>query len=195
MKTHVGRGAGAFIEQWLFTAEKTAWVCSPWISPAFAQKLMAMARKGVEVRIITSDHSLNAESLRIIKEAAKPEKDFLGRIKKDWKSPTLDYLIIRTPSEKDHEAGILVHAKMYLVDSEYAVVGSANCTESGFYRNLEHLVIFEGSEEVAWIEEDFVTLWKLYMEQGESVVKEYHEPLPSRMLSGIMERIRMKAKH
>jgi len=194
MKTHVGRGAGAFIEPKLFTAERTAWVCSPWLSPPFAQRLTSMAKKGVEVRVITSDDSINHDSLKILRDAAKPERDLLGRVKKDWKPPSLDYLIIKTGKPEAAERGILVHAKMYVVDSMYAVTGSANCTEAGFYHNLEHLLIFEAPEEVEQIEEDFATLWKLYREQGESVVKEYYEPLPSRILSSILERIKLRPK-
>lgn len=184
MRTHVGRGAGAFIEPRLFTAEKLAWICSPWISSAFAQRLVDLAKKGVEVRIITSDLEDNREALKILRDAVKPQKDFLGRIKKDWIRPSLDYLIL-----KSEEGQPLVHAKIYVIDESYAVVGSANCTESGFYRNIEYVIVFEG-EEVERIMEDYATLWKLYMDLGETAVKEYTEAKPSKLLEKILSKIR-----
>jgi len=187
MRTHVGRGAGAFIEPRLFTAEKFAWVCSPWISPSFAQRMVDLAKKGVEVRIITSEVEENKEMLKILKESVKPPKDFLGRVKKDWVRPSIDYLILR--SEVDQP---LVHAKIYVVDGEYAVTGSANCTESGFYHNIEHIIIFDSPEEVERIEEDFAVLWKLYMELGETAVKEYTEPMPSKLLGALLSKISRK---
>lgn len=182
MRTHVGRGAGAFIEPKLFTAEKLAWVCSPWISQAFVPRLVDLAKKGVEVRVITSELEENKEALKVMRDSIKPPKDFLGRIKKDWVRPSLDYLILK----KDQP---LIHAKMYIVDESYAVVGSANFTEHGFYHNIEYVIIFEG-EEVERIMEDYATLWKLYMELGETGVKEVTEPVPSKFLEKILKKIR-----
>jgi len=177
LKTYVGRGAGAFIENQFFAAPKTAFllVCSPWISPKYAQRLIDFARKGINIKIITGDSELNQETLRLLQNATKPPRDWLGRIPKDWTPPSLDIIVINEHS---------IHAKIYVKEG-YAVVGSANLTESGLWKNAEHIVIFEG-EEAEQIIADFETLYQLYKEQP-------LEEGPSEVvweISGIKETIR-----
>jgi phosphatidylserine/phosphatidylglycerophosphate/cardiolipin synthase-like enzyme len=155
LKTYVGRGAGAFIENQFFAAPQTSFllICSPWISPKYAQYLIDFARRGINVKIITGDSNLNTETLRLFREATTPPRDWLGRTPKDWTPPLLDMIVIH-----EHD----IHAKIYAKEG-YAVVGSANLTEQGLWKNAEHIVIFEG-EEAEQIINDFGTLYQLYKE-------------------------------
>ena len=156
MRTYVGRGAGAFIENQFFAAPKTTFllICSPWISPKYAQYLIDFARRGMDVRVITGDSRENQETLKLFEQSTKPPRDWLGRIPKDWSPPPLDIIVV-------HEYSI--HAKIYAKEG-YAVVGSANLTETGLWKNAEHIVIFEG-EEAEQIINDFATLYQLYKER------------------------------
>jgi len=156
MRTYVGRGAGAFIENQFFAAPKTTFllICSPWISPTYAQRLIDFARKEMNVKIITGDSKINQDTLNLLKNATKPPRDWLGRIPKDWVPPPLDIIVVEEYS---------IHAKIYAKEG-YAVVGSANLTESGLWKNAEHIVIFEG-EEAERIITDFETLYQLYKER------------------------------
>jgi phosphatidylserine/phosphatidylglycerophosphate/cardiolipin synthase-like enzyme len=156
VETFVGRGAGAFIENKLFQASQYILICSPWISQHYASKLCEIAKKGVQIKIITSSDQANlehVEALKTLKAALTPQKDFLGRIKKDWAPPPLDIKIV---DER------FIHAKIYCFDGVYAVVGSANLTEAGFFKNVEHIVIFKNTEDVERIENDFGQLWVEY---------------------------------
>lgn len=154
MKTYVGRGAGAFLESQISNAEQYLLISSPWINPKYAEKLVRLARNGVIVKVITSNEKgENQAAIRVFEKALKPERDWLGRVKKDWAPPPMDVKVV---GER------LVHAKIYCVDGRYAVVGSVNFTEKGLWSNAEHIIIFEKPEEVEIIEEDFAKLWKLY---------------------------------
>jgi phosphatidylserine/phosphatidylglycerophosphate/cardiolipin synthase-like enzyme len=155
METYVGRGAGAHIEKELFSAKDYALICSPWISSEFAKRIVQMVERGVQVRVITSNKKAGdtEKTLEILKDFAKPPRDLLGRVKKDWAPPPFDYKII---DEK------FVHAKIYTVDGKYAITGSANLTESGLWHNVEHIVIMKNPLEVEKIENDYEHLWSFY---------------------------------
>ena len=154
----MGRGAGAFIEKELFSAKEYALICSPWITFDFAKKIIRLVEKGTEVRVITSNSKAGDtdKTLEWFRDYVRPEKDLLGRIKKDWSAPSnFGFKII----EED-----FIHAKMYLVDGKYAVVGSANLTESGLWHNIEHVMYFTRPEEIEPLESDFEHLWEFYEE-------------------------------
>jgi len=116
--------------------------------------LIDFARKGMNVKIITGDSELNRNTLDLLKNATKPPRDWLGRIPKDWVPPPLDIIVVQEYS---------IHTKIYAKEG-YAVVGSANLTEQGLWKNAEHIVIFEG-EEAEQIIADFETLYQLYKER------------------------------
>lgn len=161
MRTYVGRGAGAFIENQFFAAPKTTFllICSPWISPKYVQHIINLANKGVQIKLITGNSTINKETIKLLEDFTKPPRDWLGRIPKDWIPPPIDILIV-----KEH----MIHAKIYVMEG-YAVVGSANLTESGLWQNAEHIVIFEG-EEAEQIVNDFSTLYHLYLQRAEEEV-------------------------
>lgn len=139
VRSFSGTGAGIHIQPKLWTAKECVYVCSPWISADYAAKLGLMANKGTEVRVITSDDDLNADALGAFREAV---------------SNNLKLLVI----QKDSDEGF-IHSKLYVIDREYAVTGSANLTRRGLYDNVESLNIFEEPDDVAKIELEFSRLW------------------------------------
>lgn len=157
MRTHVGSGAGNYIEKQLFSAKKYVCVCSPFISPSYAKRLLHLLDVDIKVRVITSDSENKDKegntTRDLLKQAVKPPKDWLGRAKKDWVRPALDYKVIRRD---------FVHAKIYVVDGEIAMAGSPNLTYGGLWKNVEHLVITESVQEARMIESDYERLWSSY---------------------------------
>ena len=55
LRSYVGRGVGAYFLDRMFLAKRYVYVASRWISPEYAEKLIELARRGVLVRVITSD--------------------------------------------------------------------------------------------------------------------------------------------
>ena len=181
MRTYVGRGAGAFIENQFFAAPKTKFllVCSPWISPKYAARIVDMARRGINVKVITSDspEPNHQAALRVFDDFAKPPRDWLGRIPKDWTPPPIEILKVKER---------FIHAKVYVKEG-YAVVGSANLTESGLWQNAEYIVIFEG-EEAEQIISDFETLYNLY--KTEEITEKVGSVSITRKISGILKKFK-----
>ena len=155
MDSYVGRGAGAHIERQLFSSKDYALICSPWITSEYARRIIQMVERGVQCRVITSDKIAGDtnKSLELLKEFVKPQRDYLGRPKKDWSPPPFEYRII---NER------FVHAKIYISDGKYAVTGSANLTESGLWSNAEHVIILNNANDIEKIESDFEHLWNFY---------------------------------
>ena len=81
---------------------------------------------GAKVRVITSDSEKKDKegntTRDLLKQAVRQPKDLLGRTKKDWIRPALDYKVIKRD---------FIHAKIYVVDGELAMAGSPNLTYSG----------------------------------------------------------------
>jgi phosphatidylserine/phosphatidylglycerophosphate/cardiolipin synthase-like enzyme len=166
MRTHIGKGAGNHIEKHLFCAKKYVCVCSPFISPSYTRRLLLLLSSGVKIRVITSDSDNKdrdgATTRDLLKQAIKQPKDFLGRQKKDWIRPSLDYKVIQSD---------FIHAKIYVVDGELAMVGSCNLTHGGLWKNIEHLIITESTQEAKMIENDYERLWSSY--GGDMTVDEH----------------------
>lgn len=175
MKTHVGKGAGDHIEMQLFQAKKYVRVCSPFIAPSYAKRLLLLLNKGVEVRIITSDsENKDGNTTRdLLKEAVKPPKDVFGRTKKGWVRPALDYKVIKRD---------FIHAKIYVIDGALAITGSPNLTYGGLWKNIEHIVITENPQEARMIESDYEKLWTSY---GGDVTVDEHVSAAGRLWNRI----------
>ena len=181
MRTYVGRGVGAHIENKLLSAKKYLLVCSPWIHPEYASKLIGLSKQGVAIRIITSDseEKWHQQSLDMFDDALTPPRRIFGfRKKQEWVRPPIELMVV---SER------FIHAKMYIVDGEYAVVGSPNLTQSGLWQNVEYVLIFEG-EEAKQIEDDFQTLWRIYAPTSLKVY-EYDITPPKGILQTIIEKV------
>jgi len=138
MKTYSGSNAGSQIEKFLWDARESVWIISPWIGMNYAKRVAVMSQKGIEVRIVTSNVDYNCESLEILKAS---------------ENPNLMLLVL------DKEKTPFIHSKIYIVDKEHAISGSANFTYSGLNKNIESLNIAENKDEVQKIEADFMRLW------------------------------------
>jgi len=160
LRSYAGRGVGAHFANDLLLAERYVYVVSRWISPEYARRLVDMARRGVEIRVLTSDdkEKHHQESLKILVDSLKPPRSILFR-RGDWQPPNMELGVIRER---------YLHVKMYLWDDKAAVVGSANFTQNGLWSNIEHIVIFDQPEEIEMIKRDFQTLWNLYTENKET---------------------------
>lgn len=167
-RTHVGKNAGYVIERQVKQAQLSIKICSPYISPEYAKILAQLARKGICVKLIASEARSsnlktsngswsNGPALDILRTANKSLADFFSADIRYLKNPALEYRIVKSN---------FVHAKIYIIDSRYAVVGSANLTEYGMTKNVEHLIVTDNIEEVRQLDKDFEELWAQFGEFG-----------------------------
>lgn len=119
----------------IFYAKQLAWVCSPWISKSYAEKLFNLSRRGVEVRIITSDDFYNSDTYSYLSQLSQNTNFDVHFIKKE-----------------------AVHSKIYIIDNKYAITGAVNFTYTGLNRQTNNFTIAE-NEEVEPIIKDFMRLW------------------------------------
>jgi hypothetical protein len=138
MRTYLDSNAGSQIEPVLWNARKSIWIIVPWLGKANAERLASLSQKGIEVRIITSNDDWNMESLEMLTAS---------------KNSNLRLMVL------NKEKVPFPHAKIYIIDNEYAVSGSANFTYSGMNSSVENLIIAETKEEVQKIRNDFVNMW------------------------------------
>jgi len=143
MKAYLDTGAGSKITPLLWNAQKSAWIISPYIGKDYAEKLVSLSQKGVDVRIITTNDALNLDSIAVLERA---------------KNPNLNFLVL----DKNSENATFIHSKIYLVDSVYGVSGSANLTYRGLNTNVESLSITETPEEATELEHNFMKAWLKY---------------------------------
>ena len=104
------------------------------------------------------------ESVNIIKNSLKPERNARGEIKRDWVSPPLDYLILKKNSS-------IQKIKMYIVDGKQAIIGSLGLAEQELYNSIEHIVILDDPRDVEKLMDDFIALWKLYIGLGDDFME------------------------
>ena len=79
-RSYTGRDAGRIIEPLLRDAQRRIWVSSPYISPEYAALLVEKHRRGVDVRVVTSDAPSNAEALQVLSQGFIVKKDYLPAI-------------------------------------------------------------------------------------------------------------------
>lgn len=114
------RSVGRILEPLLKGARSSLDISSPFISPRYARMLVEKSKEGVKVRVLTSapregELKHHLEALEILKRNIS------------------DSLEVRVAES--------LHAKMYIIDKKITVTGSANLTESGLFRNLEHIEV------------------------------------------------------
>jgi HKD family nuclease len=119
----------------IFSAKKRAWVCSPWISKFYAEKLFNLSKQGVEVRIVTSDDEYNADTYSYLSQLPQTTNFDVHFVKKET-----------------------VHSKMYVIDDNYAIAGSVNFTYRGLHQQTNNFAIYE-NQEIEPIINDFKNLW------------------------------------
>ena len=138
------RRVGKVIEPLLRDAKKNIDISSPFISPRYAQELINKSREGIKVRILTwvpkasesdtDEYKYHLEALKILKENLN------------------ENLEVRVTDR--------LHAKIYIVDNQVAITGSANLTERGMHGNYEHIDIKLDPQSVSTIRKQFEKLWK-----------------------------------
>jgi len=184
----VGRAVGAYFWDRLLMAKYSVLVCSPYLSPKNVEKLVDLAKRDVKVLVITSlpkqpgENPQHEEAIAILQKAIEPERDWLGRPKKDWKKPNLD---VKYADER------FIHAKIYCVDGELAIVGSANFTERGLWESIEYVLIFEGDDAMK-IEADFEKLWILYATEGVKKGEAFTPEAAASLLKGLLSKLPFK---
>ncbi len=144
MQIFVGKGVGKFIEKQLFSAENYVMICTPSISYDFGVKILKMVKDGIKVKIIISNSGAGETN-----QVHNMIKNFLKI------NNSLEYKIIDT---KD----VFVHAKAFIVDGKYAVIGSANFTKASFWLNVESIVTFSEIDDINNIINQFNKLWDTY---------------------------------
>ena len=115
--------------------KKRAWVCSPWISKFYAEKLFNLSRQGVEVRVVTSDDVYNADTYSYLSQLPQTTNFDVHFVKKET-----------------------VHSKIYVIDDKYAVAGSVNFTYRGLNQQTNNFVIYE-NQEIEPVANNFKSLW------------------------------------
>jgi phosphatidylserine/phosphatidylglycerophosphate/cardiolipin synthase-like enzyme len=156
MERHIGRGVGKYIEKELFSAKNYVLVSSPDISPDLGEKLFEMTKRGVKVRVLTSN-TRGADSDKTNQSAREFVKPKPHEVNSNaWSPPPLEYKIVSTKEIA------LIHAKIYVIDGVCAIVGSANLTENSFWNFAEYIHITRNTDEVKEIEADFEKIWNLY---------------------------------
>lgn len=95
----------------------------------FNQSIVRAVRRGVKVRVIAN----NDEILNILKQVGCEPKKLLTKK--------------------------IVHCKIMIIDSDTAILGSHNYTQSAFQMNLELSMILRGREEIKRIIEFFNHLY------------------------------------
>jgi len=174
MKTFSGKGVGERLENVIRGSNKFLIVISPWISDKYASIIMSKVKDGVKAIVVTSEDSEKAfrKAMRGCEKKERSKRSLLfwalalpltvvaliallreiglllsviviiaslKRRKKGYgKGNRIKVIIVG----KDH----FVHAKIYVNESK-AVTGSANLTESGLWRNVELIHIFDKGEE------------------------------------------------
>ena len=133
------RSVGKILEPLLRKAENSLDISSPFISLRYAKMLVEKSKEGVMVRVLTSmpegrEFKYHLEALEALKRNL---------------SDTLELRIMES-----------LHAKTYIIDRKLAVTGSANLTESGLYKNLEHIEIKMEPKTVESNVKMFEKMWK-----------------------------------
>jgi len=132
------RNVGRILEPLLKGARRSLDISSPFISPRYAKMLVEKSKEGIMVRVLTSTPGESGPRHHI---------DALEILKQNV-SESLEMRITES-----------LHAKIYIIDKRVAVTGSANLTESGLFRNLEHIEIKMDPKTVEENVKMFESLW------------------------------------
>ncbi|MES1176358.1 MAG: phospholipase D-like domain-containing protein [Myxococcales bacterium] len=124
----------------IYRAEKRIWIATPYFLPdeALIRALIIAVRRGVEVCVLTPEHSNH------------PLSDFAAS--SCLRDLSAEGVVIRRFVK-------MLHAKTLLVDDSLCVVGSANFDMRSLFLNYEIALFFTGEGEVqrlaAWFESSF----------------------------------------
>lgn len=137
---------GRYVEPVLFNVKKSLDILCPYISPAYANKLVRLASSGVKVRVITwmpkkedKEYEFQKESLKILKE-----------------NLSLENLFVKVEDEPEIR---LIHDKTYIADN-IVLIGSFNLTESAFRGNFERAEIKLHPQTIRTEKNQYEEIWK-----------------------------------
>ena len=147
METHVGRNLGKFIEKEILSAKESLLISSPGISHFIGEKIFEQCQKGIKTKILTSEDGGS--------DSQKTNKLAMQLLKDRNNQQFLEYKIVESQKIE------VIHPKIYIIDNDCAIVGSANLTKNGFYNFVEFIHLFRDEEEIKMIKNDYQKLWDL----------------------------------
>lgn len=178
-----GKGVGHVLEDIILGAKKKLWVISPWVSPKYADILIDKSKKGVDVKLLTSNDFSNSSH----KKSLAKMIDFQRELKKKpaYLSGILAFLFLAlsfiniyflafnlVPIFVFFRYGLvsvarpkvniilfdkkkqLTHSKIYILDN-ISATGSVNLTNQGMWRNIETITVIKDKEITNEIEKVF----------------------------------------
>ena len=153
MNTYLEIGIGKRIEEKFFEAKNEILISTPNISTSIVKKLMNCLEKGIRIKIILSEstNKQTRESIDILLNYSKNNKK-------------LEIKIV------DFYQAALIHAKIYIIDKKFTIVGSANLTENSFKDLPEYIIIHDDEKIVKQITNNFFEIWIKYKNQSSSHV-------------------------
>ncbi len=126
---------GLMFDQAIHMAKRRFWIASPYFIPdgKITSALILAALKGIDVRVLLPQ---------------KPDHLMVYMARKDFYGP------LQSAGVKfyHYDKGFL-HQKVFLIDDEYASVGTANLDNRSFRLNFELTCLFKGSKMVSELEE------------------------------------------
>jgi len=134
---------GKYIACKLFNAQNYAFICSPYIDQYYAEAILKLAKRGIKVRVISTDKQAGGFYLA----------DYFDRHAESL-GDNFDYLIFEKGDNN------FIHSKMYIIDDKYAVDGSCNLTKAGLWQNVEHVNVYPFPNEVHSIKKSFEKIWR-----------------------------------
>jgi phosphatidylserine/phosphatidylglycerophosphate/cardiolipin synthase-like enzyme len=126
---------GDYFYKEIMFAKKSIYICSPWISPSYAQKFVELAKSGIRVKIITSNDKNNKETVELLNTHKNQSK--------------FDFKIMPK-----------VHTKKYFADSSLVADSTANFTKTGLWNQHNTITIYKNSQDYKKHESMFFDLWK-----------------------------------
>ena len=157
METHIGIGVGKYIQEKFSMAQNKIFVSSPTISLSLAKELISYLKKGINLKIILSEavDIQTKESIDLLHIHSKKKSNNYG---------VLEIKII------DFIQVALIHAKIYIIDEKFAIIGSANFTESSFFDLPEYIIIHKEKNAILQITNNFFEIWNKYKNQSSQYV-------------------------
>lgn len=120
-------------------AQKYIYIMTPYfvVDEAMVSALCVAAKSGIDVRIMTPH---------------RPDKAYVHTITRSF----YEHLIMAGVKVFEYEPGF-VHSKTFVVDDEYATVGTVNLDYRSFYLHFECGVWMYGTETVNQVKQDFLS--------------------------------------
>jgi hypothetical protein len=126
---------GTYFYDDVMNAKKSIYICSPWISFSYIEKLVTCAKKGISIKIITSDQKKNMKTVEALNNHIE-QHNFDFCIAKDF------------------------HSKFFIIDGETAIDGSANFTRVGLFKQQNNITIFYDPKDIVRLSKTFAKIWK-----------------------------------